>query len=114
MGRTKEYLFTTECMQPPKYYVQMDSTSMQEILIFGFIWKTLLVLDNAFTHNTINVKVKFKYEAAIWMIPSDLTWTLQPLDLSINKVFKANLRNKYVKLCIENNTFKFTRTLSSN
>ena len=35
-------------------------------------------------------------EAALSVIPSDLTWRQQSLDISINKVFKESLKNKYV------------------
>ena len=37
-----------------------------------------------------------EWETALSVIPSDLTWRLQPLDISINKVLKESLRNKYV------------------
>ena len=74
---------------------------------FDLKWKSLLVLDNPSTHNTINVKEKLKEcESAIWMIPSGQTWKLQPLDISINKVLKQNLRNEYVKYCMEISNLK--------
>ena len=83
------YYLTTECMEQLKYYVKMDSTSMQEIFIFGLKWKKLLVVDNASTDKTINVKEKLKEcETAIWMMPSGLTWEPQPLDISIIKCLK--------------------------
>ena len=88
-----------------KVLCSKDSTSMEEILFF-IKWKTLLVLDNASTQNTINVKKLNECETDIWMMPSGLAWKLQPFDISINKVFKVNLRNKYVKYCIEDNKFK--------
>ena len=53
----------------------------------------MLVLDNATTHNTNKVKDKIKEcETYVSMIPSGLTLKLQPLDISINKVFKENLK----------------------
>ena len=60
-------------------------------------WKKLLVLDNETTHKTSKVKDKIKKcETALSVIPSDLKWRLQPVNISINKVFKESLRNKYV------------------
>ena len=43
------------------------------------------------------------------MISSGQTWKLQSLDINIHKVFKQNLRNKYVKYYIEDNKFKVTK-----
>ena len=78
---------------------------------FNLKWKTLLVLDNATTHNTNKVKEKIiKCEAYVSMIPSGITSKLQPMDISINKVFKENLRNKYVSYCIENNNLKVAKS----
>ena len=88
-----------------------DRRHMEEILIFNLKWKTLLVLDNATTHNTNKVKEKIKEcETYASMIPSGLTWKLHPLDIIINRVFKENLRNKYVSYCIENNNLKVAKS----
>ena len=71
----------------------------------------MLVLDNATTHNSNKVKEKIKEcETYVSMIPSGLTWKLQPLDISINKVFKENLRNKCVSYCIKNNNLKVAKS----
>ena len=78
-------LLTTECMQMPKYYVQMDLRCMPEILIFGLKSKTLLALDNALTHNKINVEILKECEIAISMMLSGFTLKLQPLDIRLIK-----------------------------
>ena len=89
----------------------MDRSHMKEILIFNLKWETLLVLDNATTYNTNKVKEKIKEcETYVSMIPGGLTWKLQPLDISINKVFKENLRDKYVSYCIENKNLKVAKS----
>ena len=41
---------------------------------------------------------------ALSVISSCLTWSLQPLHISINKVSKESLRNKYVRYWIWKNT----------
>ena len=66
----------------------------------------MLVLDNA---NKVKEKIK-KCEAYVSMIPSGITSKLQPMDISINKVFRENLRNKYVSYCIENNNLKVAKS----
>ena len=77
---------------------------------FYLEWKTLFVLDNATTHtNKVKEKIK-ECEIYVSMIPSGLSWKLQPLDISINIVFKENLRNKYVSYSIENNNLKVTKS----
>ena len=48
------------------------------------------------------------------MTPSSLTQKLQPLDISINKEFKENLRSKYAKYCMRIANLNLLRTLSSN
>ena len=97
-------------MEQRKYHVEMDRVHMKEILFFYLKWKTLLVLNNATTHNTNKVKEKIKEcETYVLMILSGLKWKLQSLDISINKVFKENLRNKYVSYRIENNDLKVAK-----
>ena len=67
----------------------------------GLKWRTLLMLYNATTYQTSKVKEKLKeYDTSLSMMPSGLTWKLQPLDISINKVLKENLRKRYVNNCI--------------
>ena len=54
-------------------------------------------MDNATTHKTIKVKDKIKEcKTELSVISSGLIQKLQVLDISINKVFKESLRNKYV------------------
>ena len=59
------------------------------------------------------VKDKIKEcETALSVIPCGLTWRLQPLNISIDKVFKESLRNKYVGYRIGNNNIKYKRAQS--
>ena len=53
-----------------------------------------------------------KCKTALSIITSDLTWILQPLDISINKVFKEGLRSKYVGYWIGKNNIKYQRVQS--
>ena len=58
--------------------------------------RSLLVLDSFTAHKTVNVKNRF-YEknTNLAVIPGGLTSRLQPLDVSLNKPFKAKVRNLY-------------------
>ena len=70
----------------------MDIWSLEKIYI-DLKRRTLLVLVNATTHKTSKVKEKFKEcDTSLPMIPSRLTWKLQPLDIVINKILNENLR----------------------
>ena len=65
-----------------------------ENIHFKFKIKTFLVLDNANTHKISKVKDKIKEcEASLLVFLNYLTWRLQLLDISINKVFNESLRN---------------------
>ena len=50
-----------------------------------------------------------EFEADLSVIPSGLTWILQP-DISINKVFKESLRSKYVGYWIDKNNIKVSKS----
>ena len=53
-------------------------------------------------HKLENVRQKIKdCHTEVSMIPAGLTRYLQPLDVSINKPFKDELRKKYTKYCID-------------
>ena len=73
--------------------LKLVAEEWRKYLFSNLKWKTLLVLHNATTHKTSRVKDKVKEcETALSVIPSDLTWRFQPLDIGINKVFKESLR----------------------
>ena len=87
----------------------------KEYSFFGLKLKTLLVLDNLSTHDTINVKEKLKRVWSSYM--NDTKWPnmkTTAFDISINKVIKENLRSKYVKYYIEDSNFKVAITISLN
>ena len=44
-------------------------------------------------------KIK-KCETALSVIPSGLSWRLQPLNISVSKVFKESLRRNYIDFWI--------------
>ena len=59
--------------------------------------KTLLGLNDTTTHKISKVKDNIKeYETTLIVKQSGLTWRLEQLEIGINKVFKENLRGKYV------------------
>ena len=77
--------------------------------LFQLKMKSLLVRDNAIIHQTSKGKDKLKeYKTASSVIPSGLTWILQPLVISINKKFKE-LRCKYVGHWIGKNNIKVSK-----
>ena len=64
--------------------------------------ETMLVMDDASMHKIDIVKDKIKEcNTKISMIPGGLTRYLQPLDVSINKPFKDELKKRYTKYCMD-------------
>ena len=62
----------------------------------------MLVMDDSSMHKIDIVKYKIKEcKTKISMIPGGLTRYLQPLDLSINKPFKDELKKRYTKYYID-------------
>jgi hypothetical protein len=60
--------------------------------------KTLLVMDSCRTHLTLDVKdILHSHIFDVAVIPGGCTKYLQPLDLTVNRSFKANLRKKVDK-----------------
>jgi len=69
---------------------------------FFRIKKALLIIDSIRPHLTEDVKKKVSEENTIpVIIPGSLTKILQPLDISVNKSFKTNLRQILESLTIE-------------
>ena len=63
----------------------------------------MLVMDDASMHKIPEIKRSVELsETKVMMIPGGLTRYLQPLDVSINKLFKEEIRRKYNEYCIEN------------
>ena len=61
-----------------------------------------VVLNNAITHKPSKVKDKTKKcETSFSIMPSGLTWRLQPLENIIHKMFKGSLKHNYVCYWIE-------------
>ena len=70
----------------------------------------MLVMDDASMHKTPEIKRSVELsETKVMMIPRGLTRYLQPLDVSINKPFKEEIRRKYNEYCIENTNLKVSR-----
>ena len=57
----------------------------------------------------MNDKVK-ECETALSVIQSGLTWRLQPLDISIDKVFKESLSDKYLGYWISKYNIKVSKS----
>ena len=75
---------------------------MEKIFLFWSKKETLLVKDDASMHRLDVIKNKINHwETFISMIPGGLTRYLQPLDVSINKPFKDELRKKYTDYWME-------------
>ena len=71
---------------------------------------SLLMLDSAPGHRTDEVKSKFSASGTlIAMIPGGLTKKLQVLDISVNKSFKAHLRQRWEKWMI-NGVKEYTKS----
>ena len=69
--------------------------------------ETMLVMDDASMHKLDVIKKKKNdWEATISMIPGGLTRYLQPLNASINKPFKDELRKKYIDCWMETKNSK--------
>ena len=65
----------------------------------------LLIMDQATMHtNEVVIKELEKKDTEIHFIPKGMTCVLQPLDVSINKPFKAHLKNRYIKYCYDKNS----------
>ena len=72
-----------------------------------------MILDQATSHMTTNIiNILKSGNNDVTFIPPGLTRFLQPLDVSINKPFKQNLREKYISFCINNGAenIKVSRT----
>ena len=62
----------------------------------------MLVMDGASMNKLDEIKKKINdWETSISMIPGGLTRYIQPLDVSINKQFKDELRKKYTDYWME-------------
>ena len=89
----------------------MGRWSMDKILIFNLKWKTLLVLNNAAPIKTNKVKDCIKEcGTALLTIPSGLTWTLQPLEIRINKASIESLRTIYAGYWTYNSNIKVSKS----
>ena len=65
----------------------------------------LLIMDQATMHtNEVVIKELEKKDTEIHFIPKGMTCVLQLLDVSINKPFKAHLKNRYIKYCYDKNS----------
>ena len=66
-------------------------------------------MDNATTKSKEKDKIKV-CKTALSVIPNGLTWILQPLDISINKVFKESLRTIYAGYLAYNSNIKVSKS----
>ncbi|GES77944.1 pogo transposable element with KRAB domain [Rhizophagus clarus] len=74
----------------------------------------MIVYDSFCGHLKENVKTKFKqHNFHLTIIPAKLTSVCQPLDISINKPFKDNLRKKWHNEHDRTFGIKYCRTKST-
>lgn len=74
-----------------------------------FNTKSLLIMDSCRAHITEDVKEKVSKYSNLAIIPGGLTKKLQPLDLTVNKSFKAKIRKEWNQWMINEN-FNFTKS----
>jgi hypothetical protein len=63
--------------------------------LFFFNLKSLLMLDSCRAHVTPEIKTIVNKYSKMGVIPGSLTKKLQPLDITVNKPFKDQLRAKW-------------------
>ena len=82
----------------------------KDLLTDGVVYR---IMDKATFHYDSDILQKFTNENKfISFIPSGLTRYLQPLDVSVNKIFKSAIKEKYIQYCISNGNenIKVSRT----
>ncbi|KAE9548780.1 hypothetical protein FO519_008009 [Halicephalobus sp. NKZ332] len=72
--------------------------------------KSLLILDSARSHLTAEAKEAVKKRTKIAVIPGGMTKLLQPLDIAVNKSFKANLNKKWEDWISNSENHSFTKS----
>ncbi|KAE9546655.1 hypothetical protein FO519_010133, partial [Halicephalobus sp. NKZ332] len=70
---------------------------------------SMIILDSARCHLTDNVREEMKQCSKVAVIPGGLTKFLQPLDISVNKPFKENLRNCWEEWMSATENAEYTR-----
>ena len=66
--------------------------------------RSLFIFDNAPMHTGKDIENMFiNNNKRLLYIPKDLTSILQPLDISINYLFKKGIQEKYIQYIIKNN-----------
>ena len=93
---------------PPGIFVQANEKGWMNFVIWlkeilgkrrdsFFKPKSILIIDSARSHLTPMSKINAAKRSQIAVIPGGLTKKLQPLDILVNKGFKAHVRNKWKK-----------------
>lgn len=80
------------------------------------LWEIVsyLILDRATSHQTPDIIDKFKTNDKFFtFIPPGLTSFIQPLDIVVNKLFKDQLRKKYIEYCTNINDLTNKITLET-
>lgn len=70
----------------------------------------LLLMDSAICHLTDMVKEELKSRSKIAVIPGGLTKFLQPLDRTVNKIFKNNLRSQWKEWMANEENATYTKS----
>lgn len=71
--------------------------------------ESLLIIDSARCHLTEDAKKAVQATAKMAVIPGGLTKKLQPLDISVNKSFKSNLRKNWEQWMLDKNKHTYTK-----
>lgn len=96
MQRREMYVY---CQKEGWCTTQIFSYWLKEVYLpyQKFIWENcLLILDNSTTHNSKeSLKILKEYNVNYSFIPPGMTPECQPLDISVNRIFKSQIKQKF-------------------
>ena len=81
----------------------------EDMIILSLKKENMLVMGDASMHKILEIKRSVELSETKKMMSGGLTRYRQPLDVSINKRFKEEIRRKCNEYCIENTDLKVSR-----